>query len=418
MAGVYMSEIALQELNRCLKCKTARCMKGCPVGTPVREAFELFEKGEIESAGKILFDNNPLSLICSYVCPHERQCEGSCVLSSKGMPIHVSSIEKYISNFYLDILNPEIPEKDHNKKVAIIGSGPSGITIAVILAQRGYDITMFELHDKIGGVLQYGIPEFRLPKEILQRLKVKLINMGIKLRLNIQIGTGITVDDMFKDGYKAVFIGTGVWRPKTLKIKGETLGHVNYAIDYLKNPASYNIGRKLCVIGAGNSAIDAARTAVRNGIHDVTIIYHKGAEDMSALKSEVEFAKFDGVKFLFYKKPVEITENGVILKDIIRKEDRRFEETDKLSMFSCDSVIVAIGQGPHSLIVGSTSGISVNPSGLVVTGPEGHTTREGVFSSGDVVTGAKTVVSAVEQSKKVADAIDKYVAELNSKNNK
>lgn len=197
------------------------------------------------------------------------------------------------------------------KKIAIIGSGPAGITLAFVLAQKGYDITIFELRDKIGGVLQYGIPAFRLPKDILDRLKDQLVNMGVKIRPNTLVGPVITIDDLFRDGYRAIFIGTGVWNPKPMRIKGESLGHVHYAIDYLKNPSSFQIGKKVCVIGAGNVAMDVARTAVRRGAKEVSIMYRRAEEDMPASQHEIKYAKLDGVKFEFFKSPVEINDDGI-----------------------------------------------------------------------------------------------------------
>lgn len=404
-----MSEIALQEVNRCLGCKSPRCTKACPISMPTNIVFPLLKEGKIEEAGKILFENNPLSLICAYVCPHENQCQGGCVLNAKNSPIMVSEVEKYISNFYLDVLETNHPEIDHNKKVAIIGSGPAGLTIAIKLAMKGYDITIFEAHDKIGGVLRYGIPEFRLPKEILSRYKRKLVSMGIKFRPNTFIGTTITIDDLFNDGYKAVFIGTGVWKPNNLKIKGETFGHCHYAIDYLKNPDVVSLGKKVVVIGAGNVAMDAARTAIRKGIRNITVMYRGAEQDMAALKSEIEAAKYEGIKFMLNTQPLEITENSIKYVKTKRNEEGIIEYLDEHGEIQCDSVIVAVGQGPRSNIVKSTSGIQTNKRGLVETNEVGETTREGVFSSGDVVTGAKTVVQAVVQSKKVAEAIDEYV---------
>jgi glutamate synthase (NADPH/NADH) small chain len=308
-------------------------------------------------------------------------------------------------------------KKEPGKKVAIIGSGPAGITIAVILASRGYDITIFEAHDKIGGVLMYGIPEFRLPKSVLMKLKTKIIEMGIKIRPNTMIGPVLTIDDLFRDGYKAVFIGTGVWRPKSLGIKGESLGHVHYAIDYLKNPEAYILGEKLCIIGCGNVAIDVARTAIRSGVRHVTILYRGDAESITAERREVEMAKIDGVKFEMNKTPVEITDDGVLVLDTVEKEDDSgqkifvpIENTPKL--YRADSVIVSVSQGPRDFIVSTTKGIEIGNQGLVNTDTNGKTTRPGVFASGDVVTGAKTVVEAVKVSKRVADAIDAYVLEV------
>lgn len=409
-----MGESVLAEAKRCLQCKKPLCKEGCPVNTPVNEIVKMLLEGEISEAGEKLFKNNPLSIVCSLICPHSRQCEGHCILGKKGNPIQVSSIENYISDYYLNLMTIKY-EIDKSKKVAIIGSGPAGITIAFILASRGYDITIFEAHDKIGGVMRYGIPEFRLPKEILERIKEKLIYMGIKIRPNTLIGPTITVDDLFRDGYKAVFIGTGVWKPRGLTIKGETLGNVHYAIDYLKNPSVYNLGKKVCIIGAGNVAMDVARTALRQGSREVNIIFRAGEEHIEADKIEVEYAKMDGVKFIYYTQPLEIEDENIrCIKTELKIAEDGIETIYPLEgteeRISTNSVIIAIGQGPRTNIVSSTKGIEVNNRGLLTTDEYGRTSREGIFASGDVVTGAKTVVEAVRLSKLVADEIDKYVS--------
>ena len=408
-----MEKSLIDEGKRCLQCVSPRCSKGCPVNTSIKDMINMFLNGEIKAAGEMLFVNNPLSLVCSLVCPHERQCEGNCVLGIKGTPVNISAIENYISDYYMNFMKPSV-QKVTGKKVGIIGSGPAGITIAIILAARGYDITIFEAHDKIGGVLMYGIPEFRLPKALLGRIKDKMIEMGIKIRPNTLIGPVLSIDDLFRDGYKAIFIGTGVWKPKALGIKGESLGHVHYAIDYLKNPDVYDLGDKLCIIGAGNVAMDVARTALRNGVKSVSIMYRGDMKSITADKSEVEFAKVDGVKFELYKFPIEITDEGVIYQ----KTATHINENGRIvflsiegsnELFKADSVIVSISQGPRANIISTTKGIEIDKKGLVATDLNGRTTRAGVFASGDVVTGAKTVVEAVRLSKEVADAIDEYV---------
>lgn len=409
-----MADIIISEAKRCLQCKKPFCKTGCPVNTPFNEVVQLLLEGNITQAGEMLFNNNPLSIVCSLVCPHSEQCEGSCILGRKGNAIKVSMVEHYISDYYLNFVASE-KKKNSNNKVAIVGSGPAGITIAIILASKGYDITIFEAHDKIGGVMRYGIPEFRLPKSILDKLKDKLVSMGVKIRPNILIGSTITVDDLFRDGYKAVFIGTGVWKPKGLGIRGETLGHAHYAIDYLKSPEVYNLGKRVCVIGAGNVAMDVARTALRNGSKEVHVMYRKGSESMQAEEIEVEYAKLDGVKFNFYKSPVEIVDEGVkyINTKTVGMDENGDEKIEIIEgteeIFEADSVILAIGQKPRANIVSSSKGINVNNEGLVVTDECGRTTREGVFASGDVVTGARTVVEAVRVSKIVADAIEEYI---------
>ncbi len=412
----FMGDFVLNEAKRCLQCKNPLCKQGCPVNTPVNEVVKLLLEGNIMEAGKTLFENNPLSIVCSLICPHSRQCEGSCILGKKGEPIQVSIIENYISDFYLNFAHSGNP-KNPDKKVAVVGSGPAGITIAFILAEKGYDITIFEGHDKIGGVMRYGIPEFRLPKEILNRIKEKLIERGIKIRPNTLIGPVITIDDLFRDGYKAVFIGTGVWRPNGLRIKGEPLGHVHYAIDYLKNPNVYDLGKKVCIIGAGNVAMDVARTAVRHGAREVSVMFRGTEENIEADKIEVEYAKLDGVRFEYKKLPLEICDGGVKYSEceVTKNEDGLFEFKNidsKIHKFEADSVIIAIGQGPRANIISSTKGIDVTEKGLLYTDTFGRTTRNGIFASGDVVTGAKTVVEAVRLSKIVADAIDKYVTEV------
>lgn len=408
-----MAQFIVEEAKRCLQCKRPLCKEGCPVNTPVNEVIKLLLDGNIIDAGEKLFNNNPLSVVCSLVCPHEKQCQGHCILGKKGNAVQFGAIENYISDYYLNFISPEV-KVDRNKKIAIIGSGPAGITIAIILASKGYDITIFEAHDKIGGVLRYGIPNFRLSKDILEKLKEKLVSMGVKIRPNTMIGQDITIDNLFRDGYKAVFIGTGVWKSKTLGIQGETLGHVHYAIDYLKNPEVYNLGNRVCVIGAGNVAMDVARTALRHRSKEVYVMARRGPEDIQAEKMEVEYAKIDGVKFEHYKAPVEITDEGVkyIKTEVINEEGERqrvvmVEGTETL--FPADSIIIATGQGPRTNIVSTTNGINVTRHGLVATDEEGHTTREGVFASGDVVTGAKTVVEAVRLSKIVAQAMDEFV---------
>lgn len=409
-----MGKSIVEEAERCLNCKKPMCKEGCPVNTPINEIIEMFLEGDIMSSGERLFKNNPLSVVCSLVCPHENQCEGHCIMGKKGSPVRISLIENYISDYYLNYINNDSIKKN-NKRIAIIGSGPAGITIAIMLRAKGYDVTIFEALEHIGGVLWYGIPDFRLPKSVLEKLKDKLISMGIKIRPNTLIGSSITIDDIFRDGYKAIFIGTGVWKPRTLGIKGETLGNVHYAIDYLKNPRVYNLGKRVCIVGAGNVAMDVARTALRNGSTDVNILFREGPDNIEAEPIEVKYAKIDGVKFEFLKTPIEIVDEGVKYLRTEIKEDESGNKKIKYiegseDIFKADSVILAIGQGPRSNIVSNTIGINVNGVGLVEVDQFGRTTRKGVFASGDVVTGAKTVVEAVRVSKMVAQAIDEYVS--------
>lgn len=409
-----MAKHIIEEAHRCLQCKKPKCKAGCPVSTPLNEVIGMLLEGHIHEAGEKLFKNNPLSVICSLICPHEKFCEGHCILGKKDHPIQTSEIEHYISNYYLYNVDIEA-EPARNKKVAVIGAGPAGITVAFVLASKGYDITIFDSEAKIGGIMQYGIPEFRLPKTILHRLKVLLLKLKVKIRPNILIGPVVTVDWLFRDGFEAVFLGTGVWSPRPLQIKGESLGHVHYAINYLKNPRVYDPGKRVVVIGAGNVAMDVARTALRNGAREVYIMYRRGEEDMPAGKYEIEYAKLDGVIFLFYHSPVEIVEEGITFIRTEKVTDS--EGTEQLKtidgseeVFPANSVIIAVSQGPQKNVVSSTKGINVDKKlGQVLTTDQGVTSRPGVFASGDVVTGAKTVVEAVNMSKKVALAIETYL---------
>ena len=408
-----------EEANRCLLCKNARCRQNCPINTSIPEVIKLFKDNELDKAGEILFNNNPLSVICSVVCPHEEQCKGNCIKGIKGEGINFPQIENYISRKFLESIKFE-ENKFLKDRIAIVGSGPAGITIAFILALKGYKITIFESKERIGGVLRYGIPEFRLPKEILDKIHRKLIEVGVKIRPNTLIGPVITIDKLFEDGYKAIFIGTGVWNPKPLNIKGESLGNVHYAIYYLKAPSVYNLGKRVYVIGAGNVAMDAARTAKRNGAEEVCIIYRKGFEDMTATKAEIEEAKEDGIKFELFKAPLEILEEGLKYIETKKVTDDKgkvsvmpMEKTE--GFYECNSIIIAVSQSPKNNIVSNNKGIEINKYGLIITDELGHTTRKGVFASGDVVTGAATVVQAVNYAKTVANSIDKFCINLKSK---
>lgn len=404
----------INEARRCLNCKRPLCREGCPISTPIPDMIQTLLAGNIDEAGNMLFKNNPLSLVCSLVCNHEAQCEGHCILNRKGQPVHVSSIENYISSHYLDKMR-STPAKSNGTRVAIVGGGPAGITIAVILSSKGYGVTIFEDKEKIGGVLRYGIPEFRLPRTILDRYHQELVAMGVQIRPNITIGNALSIDDLFRDGYQAVFIGTGVWKPHTLGIKGESLGNVHYAIDYLCNPDVYNLGQRVNVIGVGNAAMDAARTAIRKGVSQVTAFARR--DKAAANETEQEYAAIEGVRFEYFKAPVELTEEGCIFQETKWDEDGklvRIPGTEKL--YPADSTIIAISQGPRTVIVNSSGGggIDLNERGLVIVDELGHTTREGVFASGDVVSGAKTVVETVNYSKQVAEAMDQYLQSLSS----
>ncbi len=394
----------INSAQTCLDCKKPKCQTGCPVGTPIAEVIRLFLNGDIKIAGEKLFNNNPLSIICSLVCPHEKHCEGHCVLNKKSTPVNVGGIENYISTYYMNYREFEKPIQN-GRNIAIIGSGPAGISLAMMMALKGYNITMYEGNNQIGGVLRYGIPDFRLDKTILDKVEETLKKIGVKIRKNIMIGKNITLDDLQRDGFDAIFIGTGVWAPKKLGIKGESLGNVHFAIDYLKTPKAYDLGKKVVVIGAGNVAMDVARTVIRNGANDVSIMYRKGEEDMHAEKIEIDHAKIDGVKFNLHKLPLELTEKGI-------RYMTTNQEINRESFEEADSILIAISQTARDLIVRNNTGLSLGENGLLQSDENGVTARRGVFASGDVVTGARTVVEAVAFSKRVANSIEEFISKL------
>ena len=401
----------MDEANRCLGCKNPQCQKGCPIHTPIPEVIKLLKEGKLDEAGWMLFENNPLTTVCSLICNHEGQCEGHCILGKKGSPVHFSVIENYISSTYASKMTKG-PAPSNGIKVAIVGSGPAGITIAILMARLGYQVTIFESKDKIGGILRYGIPEFRLPKSVIDDIQYRHLEMkGIKIRPNIRIGDAIGVDELQRDGYKAIFIGTGVWKANTLGIKGESFGNVHYAINYLNNPNVYKLGERVLVIGAGNAAMDVARTAQRHGSRYVTCF--SLTQKITASDYEYSYAKLEGVEFEFNKKPVEITDDGVIFRDLVEHEDGSLTEVEGSdTLYPADSIIVSISQGPQNEIVKTTEGLQASPRGLLIADECGKTSRPGIFASGDVVQGARTVVEAVAYSKRVAEAMHQYIQSL------
>ncbi len=417
-----MSVHVIDEANRCLGCASPRCKNlGCPIHTNIPEMIRLFKANRMMEAAQMLFENNPLSMICSLVCNHENQCEGNCVRGLKGESVHISSIENYISDSCFERLELK-PAPSNGMKAAVIGAGPAGITIAIILALKGYSITVFETHDKIGGILRYGIPEFRLPKSILDRYYKKMREIGIKFRPNFSIGGSTGVQDLLDDGYKSVFIGTGAWRPRKLGVPGETFGNVFYAINYLNNPDVYELGDRVAIIGAGNAAMDVARTAIRHGSREV-VVYVRG-DEVSASQQEFEYAKVDGVRFEYRKAIVRIEDEGAVFCEMGPDEEKIADMKEKGEeikseplkvlpgtehLVPVDSIMIAISQVPQDRIVTHEKELKLNEKGNLYTDEKGETSLPGVFASGDVVTGAKTVVAAVALSKQIAEDMDKYM---------
>lgn len=398
------------EAMQCYQCKNPRCRQGCPIHTNIPEMIRLLKEDQVMDAATMLFENNPLSIVCSLVCDQEKQCEGACIRGIKGDPVAIGDIEQYISNSCFERIRLNL-QPENGKRVAVIGSGPAGLTIAVLLRQKGYKVTIFEVREKIGGIMRYGIPDYRLPRTILDRYYDKLKSLGIQFRPNMAIGGAIGIQDLLDDGYASVFIGTGAWKPRRLNIPGETFGNVQYAVNYLNNPDVYDLGEKVAVIGAGNAAMDAARTAVRKGSRDVTVYVRR--DKVAASQDEMDLAMIDGVKFEYMKAPVRITDDGVFIADTFFDEEGKLkisEESAKL--VPVDTVMVAVSQVPQNRLVTRDPALKLNDRGNLATDEEGETTMKGVFASGDVVTGAKTVVHAVAESKKIAEEMDHYMQSL------
>ncbi|MGX8699104.1 MAG: NAD(P)-dependent oxidoreductase [bacterium] len=398
------------EANRCLTCKVPQCQKNCPISTPVPEVIKLFRENKVMEAGEMLFENNPLSVICSTVCNHENQCAGHCVLGRKGTPVQFYAIEHFISDSYLARMKVDkIPRK--GKSVAVIGSGPSGLTVAILLAQQGYDVTIFERKNDIGGMLRYGIPDFRLPHTVLDRYKRLLAKLKVQVRLNTTIGGALTIEDLFRDGYATVFVGTGAWRPRTLNVQGESLANVHFGVSYLENPSHHDLGETVAIMGMGNVAMDVARTAFRHGAQSVTLFSRNMTSTASS--HELSYAKLDGAELVFGKQIVRITPEGPVLRSSVLDENgNSVGVTGEEELFKADSVIIAISQRPKDKLLLTTEHLEGNVKGLLIVDDDYMTTREGVFSAGDVVTGPLTVVHAVEGAKKAAQAMAKYMDSL------
>ena len=397
------------EANRCLNCKNPRCQQGCPVHTPIPTIIQMFKEGKLMEAGQRLFENNPMSAVCAIVCNHEKQCAGNCIRGIKDTPVHFSSIEQYISDMYLDRMEIQRPAKK-DKRAAVIGCGPAGMTVAIKLAQAGYPVTVFEWKGRIGGLLQYGIPEFRLPKSFLDRYQCRMEQMGLTIRTNTTIGSVLMIDELIRDGYDSIFIGTGAEKPRTLGLQGESLGNVLFGLNYLANPKGHKLGDTVAIIGMGNAAIDVARTALRNGSRHVTL--YARSKNVTASSSEVSYAELDGAEFVFGMQIEKITDEGPVFKKAI------FDEKDQIVGYEeepvqihADSTVISISQVPRAKLVRTTDGLDAGERGTLMVDDDYMTTRPGVFAAGDVVTGAKTVVHAVDGAKKAAEAMIRYMEE-------
>ena len=429
----YSEKAALDEAARCLNCKNMPCVSGCPVNIEIPHFIKKITESDYKGAYKIIAKSSSLAAVCGRVCPQESQCESKCVRGVKGEPVGIGRLERFVADMHNENCTeqPAQPEKNGHK-VAVIGSGPSGLTCAGDLAKLGYDVTVFEALHTAGGVLVYGIPEFRLPKAIVAKEIDNLRALGVKIETNVIIGKTISVDELLEDGFEAVYIGTGAGLPNFMNIPGENLSGVYSANEFLtrinlmkayKDDSATPVlhAKNVAVVGGGNVAMDAARCAKRLGAENVYIVYRRGESELPARAEEIEHAKEEGIEFRLLSNPTSIEgdENGHAAKVVCQKMElgepdasgrRRpvpIEGAD--FVLDADCVIIAIGTSPNPLIKSTTDGLEVSKRGGIVTDEDGLTSREGVYAGGDAVTGSATVILAMGAGKKAAAAIDKYI---------
>lgn len=409
---------AIKEAQRCLNCKKPLCREGCPIENDIAGFNHQLSMGNMGEAMRIINERSNLPAICGRVCPHEKQCQGHCILNKKGKGIQIGKLERFIADFdsEMKLFRDKIPQKTRGK-VAVIGSGPSGLTVAGDLAREGFSVTIFESQHEPGGVLMYGIPEYRLPKAVVRKEIEKIAALGVVFITDFTVGEDITVDAMFEKGFDAIFIGTGTVIPKALNIPGHDLAGIIQSTYLLHMANCYNEGsvareevplvqgERVGVIGCGNVAMDAARTAVRMGAREVCVVYRRTEADMPANRAEYEEALSEGVKFFWQHTPVEFVGNDGELSGL----KVTTPEGEKELPF--DRICLALGSHPANRIVSTTTGIDVDDAGYVIVrdSPYGMTTRRGVFAGGDVVLRPQTVVLAMKDAKKVAVGISQYV---------
>ncbi len=445
----YTPELAVAEANRCLNCKNRPCVAGCPVNIAIPDFISLVKKGDFEGAYRVVSESSSLPAVCGRVCPQESQCESKCTLGIKFEPVGIGRLERFVADWHNGNSGGEVAVPPSNGlKVAVIGSGPSGLTCAGDLAKKGYKVTVFEALHLAGGVLVYGIPEFRLPKTIVEKEVDTLKKYGVEIQTNVVVGKTLTVDELFGQGYKAVFIGSGAGLPRFMGIPGESFKGVYSANEFLTRSNLMKAyrqdsrtpimrGKNVAVVGGGNVAMDAARTALRLGAEKVYIIYRRSMEELPARKEEVEHAQEEGIKFEILRNPVEILgynnpedkrdpKNGFVtgvkvIKCELGEPDekgrrRPVEIPGSEYVIDVDCVIMSIGTSPNPLIKNTTSGLEVNGrGGIVVEESTGKTSKEGVYAGGDAVTGAATVILAMGAGKTAAKAIDEYLSAESAK---
>lgn len=439
----YSEETALNEASRCLNCKNQPCVSGCPVNIHIPEFIAKVKEGKFEEAYQIINGTSSLPAVCGRVCPQESQCESKCTLGIRFEPVGIGRLERFVADYHNEHNTGKVQAPASNgHKVAIVGSGPSGLTCAGDLAKKGYEVTIYEALHTVGGVLVYGIPEFRLPKAIVAKEVETLKELGVDVETNVIIGKTLTIDELFEMGYEAVFVGSGAGLPRFMNIPGEAYKGVYSANEFLtrsnlmkayrEDPVTPIMkGGRVAVVGGGNVAMDAARTALRLGAEKVYIVYRRSMEELPARKEEVEHAQEEGIDFRLLNNPVEILgysnpddprdpKNGFVTgMKCIRMElgepdasgrRRPVEVAGSEFVLDVDTVIMAIGTSPNPLIKNTTKGLEVNSHGGIIVNEDGLTSREGVFAGGDAVTGAATVISAMGAGKLAAKSIDEYLS--------
>lgn len=432
----YNEEQALAEAKRCLNCKVPKCVSGCPVETPIPRFIQALRSGDYQGAAAIIKEKNSLPAVCGRVCPQEVQCESQCVLGKKGTPVAIGALERFVADKERE-LEPTV-KTTANKlaKVGVIGSGPAALAAAADLALLGYQVTVFEALHELGGVLRYGIPEFRLPKAIVDYEVNYIRQLGVDFQTNVIVGVTVSLEDLREQGYQAFFIGAGAGLPYFLDIPGENLNGVYSANEFLtrvnlmkayKFPevdTPIYVGEKVAVVGAGNVAMDAARTALRLGAKDVYIVYRRSREEIPARHEEVENAEEEGVKFHLLESPVEILGDDNFRVRGIKNQKMQLGEPDargrrkpvpmpgEFNILDVDMVIIAIGQGPNPLATRNIPELDIDERGLIKTDSDGQTSIPGVFAGGDIVTGAATVIKAMGAGKAAAKSIDNYLKSL------
>lgn len=437
VATGYTEEVAIEEAQRCLNCKHRPCVNGCPVHIAIPDFIKEVAQGNFAGAYDVISQSSSLPAVCGRVCPQESQCESKCVRGIKTEPVGIGRLERFVADWHNAQTDVKVNKPESNgHKVAIVGSGPAGLTCAGDLAKKGYDVTVFEALHLAGGVLVYGIPEFRLPKSIVQHEVDNLVAMGVKVNTNVVVGRTIEVDELFEQGFEAIFIGSGAGLPRFMNIPGENFKGVYSANEFLTRvnlmkaykPESDTPIKKntsVAVVGGGNVAMDAARCAKRLGAENVYIVYRRGLEEMPARKEEVEHAMEEGIIFKTLNNPVEILGNehkfvtGMKCVEMELGEPdasgrrRPVEKPDSEFVLDVDCVVMSIGTSPNPLIRNTTKGLDTNKHGCFIADENGQTSREGVFAGGDAVTGAATVILAMGAGKTAAKAMDEYIKSKN-----